>query len=202
MTNLVCVADYEKQASGIIEKSALDYYKSGAGDELSLGLNSKCFDRLRIRPQCLRDVSQVCYHIILVKTLKIFKFLSICQRTTACSVLGIDLQLPLGISPTAMQKLAHPDGEMANARAAGEAGIIFTLSTIATSSVEEVAAAAPDTNKWFQLYIYRDREVTKALIRRAEKNGYKAVVLTVDTPLFGLRRSDMRNKFSLPAKYV
>lgn len=101
-----------------------------------------------------------------------------------------------------MQKLAHPDGEMANARAAGKAGILFTLSTIATSSVEEVATAAPDTNKWFQLYIYRDREVTKALIRRAEKNGYKAVVLTVDTPLFGLRRSDMRNKFSLPAKYV
>lgn len=75
---------------------------------------------------------------------------------------------------------------------------IYTMSTLSTSSIEEVATAAPNTIKWFQLYIYKDREITKSLIRRAECNGFKAIVLTVDAPIFGLRRSDVRNKFQLP----
>lgn len=175
--SLVCVADFEKRASEIIPLNALDYYRSGAGDENSLKLNKKCFDKLRIRPRCLRDVS---------------------NRTTSCEILGLNLELPVGISPTAMQKMAHPEGERANARAVGNAGSIFILSTIATSSIEEVAEAAPDTNKWFQLYIYNDRELTKRLINRAEAAGFKALVLTVDTPLFGIRRADVRNKFTLP----
>lgn len=97
-----------------------------------------------------------------------------------------------------MQKMAHPEGEVANARAAEKAGVIFILSTIATSSIEEVAQAAPKANKWFQLYIYTDRKVTESLVRRAEANGFKAIVLTVDTPIFGLRYADMRNNFCLP----
>lgn len=106
--------------------------------------------------------------------------------------------MPVGIAPTAMQRMAHPEGECANARAAQAMGTIFTLSTIATSSIEEVAEAAPNALKWFQLYIYKDREVTKDLVKRAEKAGFKALVLTVDAPMFGLRLADIKNKFSLP----
>lgn len=107
------------------------------------------------------------------------------------------MKMPIGISPTAMQRMAHPDGECANARAAEKEGLIFTLSTISTSSIEEVAAAAPNCVKWFQLYIYKDRSVSENLIRRAENSGFKALVLTVDTPGFGQRYANMRNKFTL-----
>lgn len=108
------------------------------------------------------------------------------------------MSMPVGIAPTAMQRMAHPEGECANARAAEKAGVIFTLSSIANSSIEEVAAAAPKCTKWFQLYIYSERAISEGLIRRAEKSGFKAIVLTVDAPGFGNRYVNMRNKFSLP----
>jgi len=139
------------------------------------------------------------------------------KRDISTTVLGEKVSMPLGVSPTAMQRMAHPDGECANARgknlralrktpadgkisfAAVEAAeTVFILSTIATSSIEEVAEAAPGAIKWFQLYVYFDRSITLGLIRRAEKAGFKALVLTVDTPLFGDRRCDVRNKFALP----
>ncbi|KAL0281309.1 UNVERIFIED_CONTAM: hypothetical protein PYX00_002336 [Menopon gallinae] len=174
---LVSVSDYENNARRILPKFALDYYTSGAGDELSLALNKSAFSNFRIRPRFLRDVS---------------------HRDMSTTVLGCKVTMPLGIAPTAMQKLAHPEGEMANARAAGKAGTVFILSTISTSSIEEVAKAAPDTHKWFQLYIYKDRQVTIDLVKRAEQCGFKALVLTVDAPVFGIRHRDMRNKFKLP----
>ncbi|PSN47506.1 Peroxisomal (S)-2-hydroxy-acid oxidase GLO5 [Blattella germanica] len=137
------------------------------------------FHRLRIRPRFMRDVS---------------------RRDQSTVVLGSRLSMPVGIAPTAMQKMAHPEGECANARgeaeavvmynsifvfptAVGEMGGVFILSTLSTSSLEEVAAAAPKTNKWFQLYIYNDREVTQKLVHRAENAGFKALVLTVDAPI-------------------
>lgn len=107
--------------------------------------------------------------------------------------------MPVGIAATAMQRMAHPDGEVANARAAGNCGIVFSLSTLGTSSVEEIGEKAKNTLKWFQLYIYKDRELTRKLVQRAEKAGFKALLLTVDAPVFGLRRADMRNKFTLPS---
>lgn len=85
-----------------------------------------------------------------------------------------------------------------NISAAEAAGTVMILSTIATSSIEEIAEGAPSLFRWFQLYIYRDREITKQLVRRAEKAGFKALVLTIDAPMFGLRLADARNKFSLP----
>uniref|UniRef100_A0A0K8VG76 (S)-2-hydroxy-acid oxidase n=1 Tax=Bactrocera latifrons TaxID=174628 RepID=A0A0K8VG76_BACLA len=173
----VCVDDFEKKAHSVLEKSVLDYYRSGAGEQYTLNLNREVFRRIRIRPRFLRDVSNI---------------------DTRCKVLGIDLKWPLGIAPSAMQKLAHPEGEGGNARAAGNAGSIYVLSTVSTMSIEEVAAAAPDTNKWFQLYVYRDRSLTEQMVRRAEKANFKAIVLTIDAPIFGQRRSDIRNKFSLP----
>ncbi|XP_014091204.1 uncharacterized protein Hao [Bactrocera oleae] len=174
----VCVDDFEKKAHSVLEKSALDYYRSGAGEQYTLNLNREAFRRIRIRPRFLRDVSSI---------------------DTRCKVLGIAQKWPLGIAPSAMQKLAHPEGEGGNARAAGNAGSIFILSTLSTMSIEEVATAAPDTNKWFQLYVYRDRSLTEQMVRRAEKANFKAIVLTIDAPIFGQRRSDVRNKFSLPS---
>ncbi|XP_055532170.1 uncharacterized protein LOC129722603 [Wyeomyia smithii] len=173
---LVSVRDFEKRASEIIPLHALDYYRSGAGDELSLRLNRICFDRLRIRPRVLNSGA---------------------SRDMTVRLFGDEYSMPIGISPTAMQRMAHPEGEVANAKAAASRGVAFTLSTIATSSIEQVAAGTPKSPKWFQLYIYKDRKLTESLVRRAEKAGFKAVVLTVDAPMFGLRRPDMRNKFSL-----
>ncbi len=122
------------------------------------------------------------------------------SRDLSTSVLGgrQRVSLPFGIAPTAMQRMAHPDGELAAARAAQRSGAVFIMSTISTSSIEEVAEAAPTAVKWFQLYIYKDRKVTERLVRRAEAAGFSALVLTVDAPMFGRRLNDIRNRFSLP----
>ncbi|EDW72557.1 uncharacterized protein Dwil_GK20637 [Drosophila willistoni] len=175
---LVCVEDFEQKAKEHLEKNALDYYKSGAGEQFTLSLNREAFRKLRLRPRCLRDVSKL---------------------DVGCKILGEQMKWPLGIAPTAMQKMAHPDGEIGNARAAGKAGSIFILSTLSTTSLEDLAAGAPDTVKWFQLYIYKDRSITEKLVRRAEKANFKALVLTIDAPIFGHRRADVRNNFSLPS---
>src|SRR5690606_37602118 len=108
------------------------------------------------------------------------------------------LAMPVIVAPTAFHKLAHPDGEVATVRAAGAAGTLMILSTLSTSSIEEVMAAATGP-VWFQLYVYKDRAVTEALVRRAEAAGCTALVLTVDSPLLGRRERDVRNRFHLPA---
>lgn len=97
-----------------------------------------------------------------------------------------------------MQRMAHPDGEIANVKACATEGVVMILSTISTTSIEDVAEAGSDAMKWFQLYIYKDRRVTRRLVERAEKNGFKGLVLTVDTPFFGTRLADSKNKFCLP----
>ncbi|XP_061396855.1 uncharacterized protein LOC133332469 [Musca vetustissima] len=173
----VCVSDFEEEAHDILDKKVVDYYRSGAGEEVSLNLNRQAFRRLRIRPRCLRDVSSL---------------------DTTCEVLGYKLKWPVGIAPSAMQKMAHNDGEVGNATAAGEMGSIFILSTLSTIPIEEVALKTPDTCKWFQLYVYKDRSLTESLVRRVEKANFKALVLTIDSPVFGQRWTDARNKFSLP----
>lgn len=103
-----------------------------------------------------------------------------------------------GIAPFALQRVAHPDGEVANAKAAGNMGVIFTLPTMSTASIEEVAREAPKTLKWAQLFIYKDKQLTQHMVERAEKAQFNAIVITVDAPVFGLRRANMRNKFNLP----
>lgn len=178
MNPLICVNDYEEFAKNALPKNSLDYYKSGACSEFTLRLNQDAFQRLRIRPRMMIDIS---------------------NRTCSTTVLGHKISHPIGVSPTAMQKMAHPDGELANARAVGSFGSIFILSTLSTSSMEEVAQAAPNTIKWFQLYIYKDRTLTREMVLRAEKAGFKALVLTVDACIFGTRYDDMRNKFKLPS---
>lgn len=111
------------------------------------------------------------------------------------SVLGFNSSMPIGISPTAHHKFAHPEGELASARAAEKAGVIFSLSTYASTTIEDVAEAAPNLTKWFQLYIYYDRSLSETLVRRAEESGYKAIVLTVDSPSWGSSYAGQRLGF-------
>lgn len=114
------------------------------------------------------------------------------------SVLGQKISMPVCVAATAMQRMAHPDGETATAKACHAMGTGMMLSSWATSSIEEVAEAAPGGLRWLQLYVYKDREVTKSLVKRAERAGYKGIFVTVDTPFLGRRIDDVRNKFQLP----
>lgn len=174
----VNVAEYERYAKATLPRNAHDYYASGSNDMITLRENRDAFSRLRLVPRILVDVSKVS------------------MNTT---ILGDRVSSPIVIAPTAMQQMAHPDGEAATARAAKRLGALMTLSSWSTLPLEEVAAAAPGGLRWFQLYVYKDRDVTLDLIRRAERAGYKALAVTVDTPILGRREADIKNKFSLPS---
>ncbi len=159
-----------------MDPASYDYYAGGAEDERTLAANVEAFSRLVFRPRVLVGADRV---------------------DTTTELLGSRLPFPIGLAPTAFNRLAHPDGELAAARAAGSVGALMCCSTMATSSLEEIAGVASGP-LWFQLYVYRDREVTKDLVRRAEAAGYRAIVLTVDTPVLGRRERDVRNQFTLP----
>lgn len=178
MNSLISLDDYELKAQELLPKNALDYFRSGAGNEVTLLRNRSDFKNFRIRPRFLKDVS---------------------NRNPGMEIFGSKVSAPFGISPTAMQRMAYPDGEVATAMAAKNENIVFILSTLSTSSIEEIAKATTNSVKWFQLYIYKDRKLTESIVRRAERANFKALVLTVDAPVFGLRRADLRNKFTLPA---
>jgi 4-hydroxymandelate oxidase len=168
--------EYEALARLQMEHAAYDYFAGGAEDELTVTENRSGFQRVSLRPRVLVDVSTV---------------------RPATTLLGEPLSFPVLLAPTALNRLGHPEGEVAAARAAGAAGTIMILSTTASASIEEVADAA-DGTLWFQLYVYRDRSVTRDLVRRAEARGYRALVLTVDMPRMGKRERDLRNRFTLP----
>jgi 4-hydroxymandelate oxidase len=168
--------EYEARAKARLDANAFDYYASGAHDELTLRDNQAAYERLRLAYRVLVDVS---------------------SRDMTTSVLGTELSLPVLIAPTAFHRMAHPEGELATARAAASAGTIMILSSLSNTAVEEVVAAAAGP-VWFQLYVYRDREATAALVRRVEAAGCEALVLTVDAPRLGQRERDVRNRFHLP----
>jgi 4-hydroxymandelate oxidase len=170
------VHDYERAARERMEHAAFEYYAGAACDERTLAENCRAFARILIRPRVLVDVSRI---------------------DLATRVLGESIEMPIMLAPTAFNRLAHPDGECAAVRAAGGAGTVMIASTLSTCTLEEIAAAATGA-VWFQLYVYKDREVTKDLVARAEQAGYRALVLTVDTPLLGRRERDVRNRFALP----
>ncbi|MEO8503365.1 MAG: alpha-hydroxy acid oxidase [Acidobacteriota bacterium] len=172
----VNVSDFEDLAAKRMPRGAFDYYAGGAEDEQTLRANREGFGEIFLRPRMLAGLG------------------AIDTRTT---VLGTPVSLPALVAPTAFQKLADPAGECATARAAGRCGTLMTLSTISSTGLEEVAAAASGP-LWFQLYVYKDREITRELLRRAKQAGYKAIVLTVDTPVLGRRERDVRNGFRLP----
>jgi 4-hydroxymandelate oxidase len=170
------IADYEALAKSRLEPMAWDYYVGGSDDEVSLRANRSAFERIRLRPRVLVDVG---------------------ASEMATTAFGAPVALPILVAPTAYQCLAHPEGECATARAAGAAGSLMIASTFATRSLEEIAAAATGPLA-FQLYVYRDRAISEALVRRAEAAGYRALVLTVDTPRLATRERDVRNGFGLP----
>ncbi|MBA2383695.1 MAG: alpha-hydroxy-acid oxidizing protein [Actinobacteria bacterium] len=179
MSEPVCVGDYERLAEQTLEPGAFGYYAGGAGDERALAGNVSAWERLRLRPRVLVDVSEVA------------------AETT---VLGTRVSMPLLVAPTAIQRLAHPDGEPGMARAAAAAGTLMCLSTLATATPAEVAVAAPGAARWFQLYVFRDRGVTRAFVEQAVEHGYGAIVLTVDAPRLGRRERDLRTGFRVPAE--
>lgn len=174
--NLINLFDYEEAAAERLDPLARDYYASGACDEITVKENRRAFERLRLRYRVLRDVS---------------------KRTAGVELLGEELALPVLVAPTAFQRLACDDGELATARAAGAVGTTMILSTLSTTSMERVVDAAPGS-VWFQLYVYRDRSITRALVDRARDAGCTALVLTVDAPRLGRRERDVHNRFRLP----
>jgi len=174
----VNVFEYERLAEDALEAGPLGYFAGGACDERTLRENVEAFARLKLRPRMLVDVSKV---------------------SAATTVLGTEVSMPLLVAPTAIQKMCHPDGEPATARAAAAVGTLMTLSTIATATPAEVAAAAPGAPRWFQLYCFEDEGVTRALIDQAVDEGYSAIVLTVDAPRGGRRERDLRTGFQVPA---
>ncbi|KAG7504948.1 hydroxyacid oxidase 1 [Solea senegalensis] len=178
----VCVSDFEDEARKVLPKSVFDYYRSGADQQHTLTDNVAAFNRWHLLPRVLRDVSTV---------------------DMSVSVLGHRLSMPVCVAATAMQRMAHPEGETATARACRAVGTGMMLSSWATSTIEEVMSAmtssAGGAVLWLQLYIYKDRELTLSLVRRAEEAGYKAIFVTVDTPYLGRRLDDMRNRFKLPS---
>ncbi len=172
----VTVADFEAIASRRMAPSHFGYYAGGAEDERTLARNRGAFDHYALLPRVLVDVSEI---------------------LTATTLLGAPVSMPIALAPAAFHRLACAEGETATARAAGAAGALMCASTYSTRPLEEIAAAAGGP-LWFQLYVTKDRSVTERLVVRAEQAGYRALVLTVDTPRLGRRERDLRNGFELP----
>ena len=169
------LAEIEVAARERLTPLAYEYYVGGANDEVTVRENRAAFERLALRYRVLVDVS---------------------RRSTSTTVLGMPVDFPVLVAPTAFQRLACDDGEIATARAAAASGTIMILSTASTCTIEDVAASGAPL--WFQLYVYADRGLTKALVERAEASGMRAIVLTVDAPILGRRERDLRNRFHLP----
>jgi (S)-2-hydroxy-acid oxidase len=170
--NCLTIAELEKHAEVRMNKQTRDYYNEGADSGSTLLENIQAYAKYRIRPRVLRDISRI--------------------------DTSVDL---FGVAPTAMQCLAHPDGEIATARACKIARVPMGLSSFSTSTLEEVASAQGNNTRVLQLYLFEEREHSRKLIARAKAAGYKAVFLTVDTPMLGRRNLEIRNEFKLPKPY-
>jgi 4-hydroxymandelate oxidase len=173
---LLNIADYARVARGKLAKDCFDYYEGGALDEITLRENSAGWERLKLYYRVLAGVG---------------------VRDLSTTVLGQPIPMPIVIAPTAFNKLACGDGEIATARAAKACGTLFILSSLSNTSMESVFAEAVSP-RWFQVYIYKDKAITLELVKRAETAGAEAIVLTVDAPGLGTRERDSRNSFRLP----
>lgn len=173
-TTAVSLGDFELLARERLTAMAWEYISGGAGDELTLRWNRDAYDRIKLKPRVLVDVSKL---------------------DTRVNLFGRELPFPILLAPAAYQKLVHADGELATAKGAGSATMV--VSTMASVSIEDIASAT-EQPPWFQLYVQPDRGFTKALVQRAEVAGCQALVVTVDTPIPGLRNREERIKFALP----
>ena len=177
LDSALTIADLREVARRRTPRSVFDYTDGAAEGEISLRRARGTFASLEFRPAILHDVSAI---------------------DTTTSFLGRPSALPFSFAPTGFTRMMQHEGERAVARVAQRTGIPYTLSTMGTTSIEDVAAAAPQARKWFQLYVWRDRSAAEDLMRRARQAGYEALVLTVDVPVAGARLRDARNGFSIP----
>jgi isopentenyl diphosphate isomerase/L-lactate dehydrogenase-like FMN-dependent dehydrogenase len=171
------VREYARLAEEALDPGAHSYFTGGAGDEWTLRRNEEAFGRLVLRPRVLVDVGGIDSEI---------------------ELLGQRLSMPVLVAPTAMLRAAHPDAESGVARAAAATGTVYTLSTLATTTPAEIAEAAPDGARWFQLYCFRDRGLNLAVIDDVVEAGFSAIVLTVDVPYLGRREGGLRTGFVIP----
>ncbi len=169
--DLVSVADYERAAADVLDAGALAYYAGGAGDELTLRDNVAAWSRMPIRPRVLVGVG---------------------ARDPGVTLLGRARPHPLIVAPMAFQRLVHPQGELAAARAAEATGAVMCLSTLGSTAPATLAQEAPGCSRWFQLYVFADRGVSSELVAQAVEHGYEALVVTVDLPVLGLRERELR----------
>ncbi|XP_023916306.1 peroxisomal (S)-2-hydroxyacid oxidase GLO4 isoform X3 [Quercus suber] len=172
----VNVNEFQELARQALPKMYYDYYSGGAEDQYTLKENVEAFHRITFRPRILVDVSRI---------------------NLSTTVLGYKISAPIMVAPSAMHKLAHPEGEIATARAAAASNTIMVLSSMSSCTIEEVASSC-NAIRFFQLYVYKNRDVAAQLVQRAERNGYKAIVLTVDAPMLGRREADIKNKMIVP----
>ncbi len=169
--------DYERLARERLNRAVWDTYAQGSEDEQTLRANRDAYSAVRLRPRVLVDATT-------------------CDTST--TVLGIPVRLPVLIAPTSVHQLAHPQAELATARAASTSGTLMIASTLSSRSLEDIAGAAADAPLWFQLYLFHDERLNLRLLERAEQAGYRAIVLTVDAQQIGNRERDRRNGFNLP----
>ncbi|MGC5019160.1 alpha-hydroxy acid oxidase [Micromonospora sp. DT47] len=172
----VSLGDFAELARAVVPPGVWDYVDGGSGAETTLAANRAALDRVAVLPRMLTGVD---------------------DPRTAATLLGREQAMPVAVAPMAYQRLLHPDGESALAAAAGAAGVPYTLSTLSSTSIEEVTAAG-DGPVWFQLYWLRDRGLVADLLDRAQTAGCAALMVTVDVPVLGRRRRDVRNGFALP----
>lgn len=178
LSRAASVHDLRRIAKRRLPRGVFDYIDGAAEDERSLAANAEAFARIGFKPRVLKGVGTV---------------------DTSTTLLGKELPYPLVLAPTGFTRIADPQGELAVARAAARAGLPYTLSTLGTRSIEEVAAVS-DGPKWFQVYVWRDRGLVEEMIARAKACNYEAILLTVDTAVLGRRERDVRRGFSLPPK--
>jgi L-lactate dehydrogenase (cytochrome) len=179
LATAACVDDLRRIAKRRLPGGVFDYIDGGAEDERTMRANRDAFANLRFRPRVLRDVSAI---------------------DTTTSLLGRTIPFPLVLAPTGFTRIADPQGELAVARAARRAQLPYTLSTLSTRSIEEVAEANGDGRRWFQVYVWKDKGLLRDMVERAATAGYGALVITVDTAHLGRRERDVRRGFTLPPK--
>ncbi|HEV8164885.1 MAG TPA: alpha-hydroxy acid oxidase [Actinomycetota bacterium] len=177
LSRALTIADLRAAARRRTPRAVFDYTDGAAEAESSLHRAEQAFQRVEFRPRVLRDVTKV---------------------DTTATIFGRPSALPLALAPTGFTRMMHHQGERAVARVAEEFGIPYSLSTLGTTSIEDVAAAASAARKWFQLYVWRDRGAGKELVERARAAGYEALILTVDVPVAGARLRDARNGLTIP----
>ena len=177
LSRALTIYDLRDIAKRRTPKAPFDYTDGGADSESSLTRSRAAFERVEFQPRVLRNVKDV---------------------DLTVKMLGKQMQMPLGIAPTGFTRMMQTEGEYAGATAARDAGIPYTLSTMGTRSIEDVARIAPDGRNWFQLYMWKDRDRSMALVERAKAAGFDTLVLTVDVPVAGARLRDVRNGMTIP----